>query len=420
MPVPRFYSRLKGIAWLLSKGLARLLVARLRGGKTLWWRYKFNRLAFGRGLLLENVCGADESTRPMRALLCYLVAPFLLDPDSPQILKHGNRWRGLEIARMLDELGFVVDVVDHDDAKTRVADRYDLLLGQGRRAHALAREFGSRARKVFLATSPDPQLRHGCVRARISKVNEERGCEIRETRAGDAYPTEALRGYDALVCLGGEESTKRFRRYFDGPIYTWHNHADERFIGQPPDKDFEKASRRFLFFGTRDQILCGLDLALEVFKRRPHLELYVCGPFAREERFVACFRRELYETPNVHPVGWVEVGGERFTDLTRRCGFVIAPMCPTSSHGSLVICAGAGLVPLATAYAAGVDTDRLGTTLPSLDREEIGRVVDEVTARPAAWLRETSAELVEIVRRDFSQAAFTRRFRPILEEVVHS
>ncbi len=413
----RVASRLKGIAWLFVKGLPRLLRARLRGKKTLWWRYDLNRLAFGRGLLLENVCGADASNRSKRALLCYLVAPFLLDADSPRLLKHGNRWRGLEIARLLDELGFVVDVLDHDDAKTRVADRYDLLLGQGR-AHGLARELGSGTRKVFLATSPDPELRHECIRARISRINAERGCEIRETRAGDVYPREALPSYDALVCLGGEENVQRFRRHFDGPIHTWHNHAYDRFIGEPPDKDFERARRRFLFFGTRDQILCGLDLALEVFARRPHLELFLCGPFAREERFVACFRRELYETPNVHPVGWVEVGGERFNELARRCGFVIAPMCPTSSHGSLVICAGAGLVPLATAHAAGVDTDRLGTTLPSLEREEIGRVVDEVVERPAAWLRETSAELVETVRRDFSQAAFTRRFLRILEEVA--
>ena len=74
----------------------------------------------GRGLLLENVLGADEAARPKRALLSYLVLPFLLDADSPDLLKHGNRWRAREIARytslsLAGEFGRVVrtsDLVD--------------------------------------------------------------------------------------------------------------------------------------------------------------------------------------------------------------------------------------------------------------------------------------------------------------------
>ncbi len=415
--MPRLLTRLKGLARLVLVGLPKLLRDALGGRNTRWWRYELHRLALGRGLLLENVLDADPAARPKRALLSYLVVPFLLDPDSPELLKHGNRWRALEIARLLDELGYLVDVLDHDDARTRVPDRYDLLLGQGR-SHGLALELGEKTRKVFLGTAPPPPLRHGCIRERTARVNQARGCGIGENRKGDEFPLDRLHGYDALACLGGPEAAEAWGEHFAGPIHTWQNHAHDRFVGAPAGKDFDAARSRFLFFGTRSQILCGLDLALEVFAARPHLELWVCGPFAREEAFVACFRRELYETPNVHPVGWVEVGGGEFQDLARRCGWVLAPMCPTFSHGSLVICAGAGLVPLAPAAVAGVDTDRLGTTLPSLEADAIGRVVDEVSIRPAEWLQDASAELVETVRRDFSQAAFSRRFRAILEEVT--
>ncbi len=415
--MPRLLTRLKGLARLFLIGLPKLLRAALAGRNTRWWRCELHRLALGRGLLLENVLGADSSARPKRALLSYLVEPFVLDPDSPRLLKHGNRWRGLELARLLDELGYIVDVIDHDDGRTRVPDRYDLLLGQGR-SHELAVELGAATRKVFLGTAPPPRPRHDCIRERTARVNQARGCGIGENRTADEFPLDRLHGYDALACLGGPEAAAAWDEHFAGPIHTWQNHAYDRFVGAPAGKDFGRARSRFLFFGTRSQILCGLDLALEVLGQRPNLELWVCGPFAREEEFVDCFRRELYETPNIHPVGWVEVGGKEFEDLTRRCGFVIAPMCPTFSHGSLVICAGAGLVPLAPAAVAGIDTDRLGTTLPSLDTDAMGRLVDEVSSRPAEWLRDASTELVETVRHDFSQAAFSRRFRAILEEVT--
>lgn len=413
----RLLTRLKGLARLFLIGLPQLLVATFQGRNTRWWRYELHRLALGRGLLLENVLDVNESTHPKRALLSYIVLPFLLDPDSPKLLKHGNRWRSRQLAQMLNELGYVVDVVDHDDQRTKIPDRYDLLLGLGR-AHALAQNWGDRTRKVFLATAPDPKLQHSWLRARLAEVNAKRGCAIPGYRQGADYPPEGLRHFDALACLGDADNAERFRRYFKGPVYPWNNHAWDRFIGAPEGKDFDEARRRFLFFGTRDQILCGLDLALAVFAERPDLELYVCGPFEKEPEFVDCFRNELYENPNIHALGWIELGGARFEELTKRCGFVIAPMCPTSCHGSLVICAGAGLVPLATAQAAGVDTDRLETTIRSLDPAQVGVVVDQASQRSADWLRSASSELVETVRRDFSQAAFSHRFRKILQDVV--
>jgi hypothetical protein len=64
---------------------------------------------------LYNVNGADESRASMRALLVYKVRPFMTAPDSAWFLVHQNRRQCIQIARVLGELGYVVDVVDIND-----------------------------------------------------------------------------------------------------------------------------------------------------------------------------------------------------------------------------------------------------------------------------------------------------------------
>ena len=61
----------------------------------------------------------------------------------------------------------------------------------------------------------------------------------------------------------------------------------------------------------------GLDLVLEAFARMPELHLTVCGPIHEEPAFEAAFRRELYETPNIETLGWVDIASPAFAELLR-------------------------------------------------------------------------------------------------------
>ena len=56
----------------------------------------------------------------------------------------------------------------------------------------------------------------------------------------------------------------------------------------------------------------GLDLVLEAFAATPELQLTVCGPVDRERNFNDFYRRELYRTPNIRTVGWIDVAGREF------------------------------------------------------------------------------------------------------------
>ena len=67
-----------------------------------------------------------------RALLSYIVHPFSISKDDPRYYRHINIWRAQEIVRILNRMGYLVDVVDYRDEKYSVQHEYDLFIGHGR------------------------------------------------------------------------------------------------------------------------------------------------------------------------------------------------------------------------------------------------------------------------------------------------
>jgi glycosyltransferase involved in cell wall biosynthesis len=162
----------------------------------------------------------------------------------------------------------------------------------------------------------------------------------------------------------------------------------------------------------------GLDLLLEIFPKHPELHLYICSEYEKEEDFCACYHKELYETPNIHPIGWVAVNGPEYYELVKKCAFVIHPTCSEGQPGSVVQCMHSGLIPLVT-REAGIDTEDFGITFTDDSLEEIERVILEVSEKPESWHRERSIRTRRVSEEKYSEDAFMNRWRDILTEILN-
>ena len=128
-----------------------------------------------------------------------------------------------------------------------------------------------------------------------------------------------LRLVDAMFCSEISEFSERTERI-----------AHSRCISSTiPDMIFlrsrlscTKSRIAFLFIASGRQVHKGLDLVLEAFARRPHLELFVCSLFAEEGDFCSTII-ELYQTSNIHAVGPVDIGDRIFRQIADRCSFSI-------------------------------------------------------------------------------------------------
>jgi len=394
--------------------LPKYFICRIKGCGFLWWEYEFNKL-FHDSQILQNVNRVKDMVRLKRALLIYIINPFLESCNVDASVSHTNRWRSRELVRILDEIGYVVDVMKYSDYNSKISFNYDLLLGFGR-AEELAKEFPQSTIKIRLATGSEANFHNKRERERIEEVNKRRYCSLQGVRR-NTDNSELIRYFDAIACLGNEVTADTYRPFSEKKIYCFNNHGYDQWIGSPEGKDFAESRQNFLFFGSAGQVLFGLDLLLEVFASKPNLRLYVCGPFEKEELFVECYRKELYKAKNIVPVGWVTVGSPEYFDLTRKCGMVIVPICSGASTGSVVVCMGNGLIPIVT-REAGIDTGDFGITLPSYKREDISSVVDWISSQPITWHEEMTLKVLDAASRDFSQFAFSKRFREILSEVI--
>jgi hypothetical protein len=360
----------------------------------------------------RNVNKADPRERPKRALLLYRITPFQLPPAHPEFLRHHNMQRARRIAAILDEFGYVVDAANGRLGRFHAPrGHYDLVINDRVENRA---KFPPETTRVFLATLTAHPVHNARTRRRLAAARARRGCRLPEARVfGERMPF--LASASAAIAIGNESTAGTWRAYYGGPIHRFDNYG----IGDAPAavKDFEAARRHFLFFGSRTQVHKGLDLLLEIFPRHPGLHLHVCSMFAHEPEFVACYRRELYDTPNVHPVGWTTVNSPRFHELARTAAFVIHPSCSEGQAGSVVQCMHAGLIPLVT-RETGIDLDGVGVTFADDSREAIERAVLDVSSRPASWHAAESVRTRERAETRHSEAAFTARWRTILTEVL--
>ena len=364
--------------------------------------------------VIYNANGVNESSFSKRALFIYIVKPFLLKDSSPKILTHQNARQCKQIASLLNEYEYIVDVVDVRNRKFRPSKDYDLVI----RNKVFDSPPESDAIKIYLATTMQHRIHNENLRRRHELLYERRGCRVKTRRI---YP-EAMpyvEKSDAIIGFGNEFIMNTWREAFKAPAYPFNNFGFRETEFLIDTKDFSMARRNFLFFASKSQMQKGLDLLLEIFPKHPHLHLYICSEFEKEEDFCACYYNELYRTPNIHPVGWVTVNSPKYNNLINKCAYVIHPSCSEGQPGSVVQCMYSGLIPLVT-KEAGIDTEDFGIAFEDDSLEEIERVILDVSELPESWHRKRRQRTREVCEERYSEDAFMERWRSILGEILDS
>jgi glycosyltransferase involved in cell wall biosynthesis len=359
-----------------------------------------------------------RSRRARRALLLYLPQALVMSPNDRRMLAHQNYQACKHIVSVLHDQGYIVDVGHADDFGFRPAYRYDLVISDKARRWQMRPSLRGGAAKVYLATTLEPRMHNGNVKRRIQRVAARRGCELERRRIyGESLPYLAT--VNAMAAFGNGFTASTWRQRCKKPILPLNNFGHAGILFTSENKDFAAARRNFFFFGSGSQVQKGLDLLLDIFPRHPDLHLYVCSSFRKEPDFLACYERELFNTPNIHTLGWLNVTGPEFQDVTRKCATIVYPTASDGQAGSVVHGMHAGLTPLVT-RECGIDTADFGVTFADDSIEEIERAILEVSSAPPEWHAQRSARTREAALSTFSEGSFVERWREIVREVTGS
>jgi hypothetical protein len=334
-------------------------------------------------------------------LLIYLVSPFLKKKPG---LAHQNRWQIKELARVIGEFGYNVDVMNyHYNHRVKLTKKYDLIVdihpGLNNIYH---HNIASGGLKVVYITGSNPSFSNSAELSRIESLFLRAGVRVHPRRYVPPFAKSQIESFDAMFFIGNEYNLKTFDEFNIKRTYFIKN-TGHQFLR---NIDFSrKQPRNFLFLGGAGQVHKGLDLLLDAFSVNRHLNLYVCSSFSSEKDFFELYKDVLLHSSNIFPVGFVDIASKKFRQLCAVCSFVVLPSCSEANAGSVLTGMSAGLVPIVS-RESGFEADEVHY-LDDITVPGIAGTLNLFAQKPTDWIQNEALRAMNIVRDRYSEKNFT-------------
>lgn len=351
-------------------------------------------------------------------LLAYHNTPFLLAKGEGLPNSHSSYWEARQIASIFLDLGYNVDVIDRLNEGFVPQKRYDIFVGHRTNFEKWAEMLNGDCLKIAHLDAAHWIFNNYASHKRASSLQQRKGITISNESLRILTENWAIEYADSATILGNQFTmdTYRFAQkpLFRIPIsvcavYPWAE-----------TKDYEACRKKFLWFGSGGMVHKGLDLVLDAFSDMRDYNLVICGPVEKEKYFVKAFYRELYQSPNIHTYGWVDIDSQDFLNIINNCLGLIFPSCSEGGGGSVLTCMHAGLIPIVS-YESSVDIDvDFGITLKTSSVEEIKDSVQRIANLPAEELKRMARRAWEFARANHTQERFAEEYRKAIELLLCS
>ncbi len=347
-----------------------------------------------------------------RVLLSYILEP--LEQKASPDHSHTHFFESLCIARSFLERGFLVDGISWENLHFVPRESYDVVIDVRLNLERWVDDLPSSTLKIAHLDTCHWRVNNEAQERRLERLRDRRGVALRPRRL--MPPNRLIESADRATYLGNQ---------FTAESYGFAKKPLDRIPVSVPftydwitDRQFEGTRQRFLWFGSGGLVHKGLDLVLELFARRPDLELVVCGPIERERDFEAHYLEELYRLPNIQTLGWIDVASHRFLDVVASCSALVYPSCAEGGGASALTCMHAGLIPILTREASVDLTPETGVVLRDSQLETIEAAVDEHTQCSPAQLEERARSAWEWVRTRHSKEHFARHVSEYVDKLT--
>ncbi|AUB36245.1 Glycosyltransferase involved in cell wall bisynthesis [Nostoc flagelliforme CCNUN1] len=348
-------------------------------------------------------------------LLSYRIEPFLLKPGQPMPNDHTWYWEVWQIAQTFLTLGYNVDVIQFHNDKFVPQKDYAFFIDIRHRMEALAPKLNKDCIKIFHVDIANMVFRNAAECNRLLELQRRKGITLKPQRF--EVPNLGIEYADCAIVLGNDFTTDTFK-YANKPMYRIPISSPVVYP-YPDKKDFEAVRKRFLWFGGSALVLKGLDLVLDAFAQMPEYHLTICGPVSNDKEFEQAFYKELYETPNIHTHGWIDVSSPDFIEVTNNCLGLVYPSVSEGQSGAVISCLQAGLIPILS-YESGVDVHDFGVIFDNLSVDEIKAKVKSISNLPVEDLKVMSRQAWEYARANHTKEKFAQVYRNVVEQIIEN
>ena len=165
---------------------------------------KINRRIFG-GMYYKNVFNTKHSHD---CLVLYVSAPFFNKQINDY---HQNVRQVICIAKILDELGYNVDVADYTIKKLFTNTTYDLVFDVHiKEKNVYDSHLKNDAIVIAYITGSNPEFANRAERKRIAELKNRKGVKLMPRRQAPLFPTR-IEQCDSVIFIGDEYNFKTYR-----------------------------------------------------------------------------------------------------------------------------------------------------------------------------------------------------------------
>ena len=353
-----------------------------------------------------------KDTSKGKVLLSYIIDGFFLDPDVPIPKTHTNIWQSIKMAETFIELGYEVDVIHYNNNTYIPQGSYTFFVDVRHNMERLLPLLNKNCIKIMHIDSANIVFHNAAESRRLLELQQRRGVTLQPQRF--ETPNRCIEHADYATTTGNDFTIDTFK-YANKKIFKLPSPCGISL--DLPERDWEKCRKYFLWFSSSGLVHKGLDLALEALKDMPDFRLIVCAPINLDQDFISAYYSELYEKRNITTVGWVDIDGPQFRDVTSKCGAVMHLSCSEGGAPSVKVCMHAGLIPVVS-YESGVDIDDFGFMLRDCSIANIKKVVKHIGSLPKENLQERALKAWRYARQYYTRENFSKEYRRVILEII--
>jgi glycosyltransferase involved in cell wall biosynthesis len=312
------------------------------------------------------------------------------------------------------DLGYCVDVISWANSDFIPTRKYSFFIDIRMNLERMAPLLNKDCIKIMHIDTAHWLFHMTAQQRRLLALQERRGVTLSLQKT--VRPNQGIEHADCAVILGNEFTISTYK-FANKPIFRVPISAPVLY-SSPDGKDFDACRRNFLWFGSVGLVHKGLDLVLEAFAEMPDYHLTVCGPIDKETDFKRAYYKELYETPNIHTMGWVDISSRKFTEIANSCVGIIYPSCSEGGGGSVISCMHAGLIPVIS-YETSVDVKPdFGVILKDCSIQGIKKSIRGLSSLSNEELRRMARRAWEFARANHTRERFTEEYRKAILKIM--
>lgn len=348
-----------------------------------------------------------------RALVSYLIGALLPPPDRRNRTEFSNAGIAQSIVQALNELGYVVDVIDYDNIKWKPSEEYDLFIGHGGiNYESVSRQLPAETTRIYFSTGiywKESNIRES---RRLYDLAARRGYLLMPDRVIQNSEEYANQVADGIICLGNQEAVRTYQQF---PCVIGINNASYPITWLESNiKDYDQGRKHFLFFGGGGNIHKGLDLLLEAFSDTD-LHLHICQKI--DSQFARVYHYELNECSNIHSYGFIPMRSTQFISLVELCNWTISATCAEGQPGATIECMAHGLIPILP-ISANIDPGEFGFLFPDSSVDVIRAIICSASELPVDDFIRRSSLTRKISATEYSAERFTQNFKSAVQEII--